>query len=278
MNEHKTIIRWFCGCFITTFIILVGYLCYSMTTFRNSQERIVTEHLRHLANVDSVFYDIKRVILSNDSGTIVNAPILLSQLQNDSALLRREILLSQAEESNLIALHIDKIDNDYAQIGIWGGILSIIFLIFGFFAIFKIEETKADAKNTLEEVKTQGRKASDEIKAEAKDTLEYVKDQKNKATAEIKELQGQAAELNNLFDSNNKKVKDLDGFITSLNTKNSQAEEYLGRINELLVEVESKNKQYDLANKQMIDLMGQLSQLIDSLNAATNNGDDSEHE
>ncbi len=128
------------------------------------------------------------MILSNDSVTIVNAPLLLSQLQNDSALLRREILLSQAEESNLVALHIDKIDNDYSQIGIWGGILSIIFLIFGFFAIFKIEETKADAKNTLDKVTTQGQKA----------------------TNEIKELQEQAGQLNGLFNSNNQKARELD--------------------------------------------------------------------
>lgn len=136
MNEHKTIVSWFCGCFIATLVILVGYLWFSIITFKDSQERIATEHLKHIATVDSVFHDIKKVILSNDSGTIVNASLLLSQLQNDSALCRREILLSQAEESNLVALHIDKIDNDYSQIGIWGGILSIIFLIFGFFCNF----------------------------------------------------------------------------------------------------------------------------------------------
>lgn len=156
MNDNKIIVRWFCGCFIATLIILVSYLCYSIITFKNSQERIVTEHLEHLANADSIFCDIKKVILSTDSGTIANAPVLLAQLQNDSALMRREIMLSQEEKMNLVALHIDKIDNDYSQIGIWGGILSIIFLIFGFFAIFKIEETKAEAKNTLVEVKTQG--------------------------------------------------------------------------------------------------------------------------
>ncbi len=119
------------------------------------------------------------MILSTDSGTIANAPVLLAQLQNDSALMRREIMLSQEEKMNLVALHIDKIDNDYSQIGIWGGILSIIFLIFGFFAIFKIEETKVEAKSTLEDVKNQ----------------------KEKASAEIKELQEQAAQVNESYNS-----------------------------------------------------------------------------
>lgn len=256
MNDNKIIVRWFCGCFIATLIILVSYLCYSIITFKNSQERIVTEHLEHLANADSIFCDIKKVILSTDSGTIANAPVLLAQLQNDSALMRREIMLSQEEKMNLVALHIDKIDNDYSQIGIWGGILSIIFLIFGFFAIIKIEETKAEAKNTLVEVKTQG----------------------DEAIAETKELQMQAGQLNDLFNSNIQKNKELDELIATINTEHSQAQQTLERIKGLLEEVETKSKQYDSSNKQMNNLMVQLGQLIDGLNKVTNNGNETAHE
>lgn len=173
-------------------------------------------------------------------------------------------MLSQEEKMNLVALHIDKIDNDYSQIGIWGGILSIIFLIFGFFAIFKIEETKVEAKSTLEDVKNQ----------------------KEKASAEIKELQEQAAQVNESYNSirqssetfiaDNTQV--FNELITTINTDYSQAQESLERINKLLVEVESKNKQYDLSIKQMNDLMGQLGQLIDRLNKVTNDGNETDHE
>ena len=143
-NENSTkhgnpIVYWFCGIIGLTLILLIGYLCYSIKTLAKSQEKIVTEHVRHIAKVDSLIFEMKEVILSNDSGRIVNAPALLSQLQKDSALFKREILLSQEEMNNLVELHIDKIENDYAQIGIWGGVLSVIFIIFGFFAIFKIE-------------------------------------------------------------------------------------------------------------------------------------------
>lgn len=72
MKQHKTTLYLFCGCFIATLIIFVSYLCYSIIIFKDSQERIVTEHLEHLANADSIFCDIKKVILSNDSGTIAN--------------------------------------------------------------------------------------------------------------------------------------------------------------------------------------------------------------
>lgn len=264
MKDNKSIVRWFCGCFIATIIILVGYLCFSITTFKNSQDRIVSEHLKHISNVDSVFYDIKKAILSNDSISIVNAPALLSQLQNDSVLLRREILLSHAEESNLVAPHIDKIDNDYSQIGIWGGLLSIIFLIFGFFAIFKIGETKADAKKTLEDVK----------------------DQKEKASAEIRELQEQASQLNESYNairqSNETFIADnakvFNDLIGSIHAEHSHSQDGLEKINKLLVEVESKNKQYELSIKQMSDLMEQLAKLIDGLNTSTNKENKTENE
>ena len=173
-------------------------------------------------------------------------------------------MLSQEEKMNLVALHVDKIDNDYSQIGIWGGILSIIFLIFGFFAIFKIEETKAEAKSTLEDVKNQ----------------------KEKASAEIKELQEQAAQVNESYNSirqssetfiaDNTQV--FNELITTINTDHSQAQKSLERINKLLVEVESKNKQYDLSIKQMNGLMGQLGQLIDRLNKVTNDENETDHE
>lgn len=256
MKQHKTTLYLFCGCFIVTLIIFVSYLCYSTKIFKDSQEKIVTEHLKHVAKADSIFCDIKKVILSHDSGMIANAPILFAQLKRDSALMQRELMLSQEEKSNLVALHIDKIDNDYSQIGIWGGILSIIFLIFGFFAIFKIEETKAEAKNTLVEVKTQG----------------------DEAIAETKELQMQAGQLNDLFNSNIQKNKELDELIATINTEHSQAQQTLERIKGLLEEVETKSKQYDSSNKQMNDLMVQLGQLIDGLNKVTNNGNETAHE
>ena len=142
--------------------------------------------------------------------------------------------------------------------------MSIIFLIFVFFAIFKIEETKAEAKNTLEDVKIQ----------------------KEKASAEIKELQEQAGQVNESYNSirqsnetfidNNTKV--FNELINTINTDYSQAQENLERINKLLVEVESKNKQYDLAINQMNDLMGHLGQLINSLNQVTNKGNETDHE
>ena len=250
-RNNNTIVKWFCCVFIGALLILVGYLWLSVKAFKNSQEKIVNEHVKHIAKVDSIFYDMKTVILSNDTGTIANAQALLSQLQNDSALFRREILLSQEEMNNMITLHIDKIDNDYSQIGIWGGILSIIFLIFGFFAIFKIEETKTEARNVLDDVETKGKEAM----------------------GKVQELQDQASELNGIIATMRQKcdtfiadkTKEFETLKANINSVQTQSGDSLSEINKLLKDAENKNKQYNWSIETMENQMKQLEKLTNRL-------------
>lgn len=163
-KESNSIVKWFCVIIIITLCIYVGYSCYTARILKQSQERIVREHVSHIARVDSIFYGMKEVILSSDSGVIANAPILLSQLQQDSALFRREVLLSQEELSNLTELHLNKIDGNYDQINMWFGVAGIIFLILGFYGIFKIEESKKHAEELVDEFR-------EEVQQKTKDVL-----------------------------------------------------------------------------------------------------------
>jgi len=242
-SNRNPIVYWFCGIIILTLVLLIAYLCHSTKILAESQERIVTEHVRHIAKVDSIFFDIKEVVLSSDSGKIANAPVLLSQLQKDSALFKREILLSQEEMCNLVKMHIDKIENDYAQIGIWGGVLSVIFIIFGFFAIFKIEESKSEAKNVLNEVKEQGKKASKEV--------EKLQDQAINLDSSLTKIQQDS----NTFLEN--KSKELETLVET----ETKARDELVKITKLLEEVEAKNSQYKWSIDTMNDQMKQFDVL-----------------
>lgn len=253
-RSNNCILYCFCGVFFVTLVFFAIYLCCSYKIFKDSQEKIATENVKHIAKVDSIFYDMKTVILSNDTGTIANAQALLSQLQNDSALVRREILLSQEEMKNLVTLHIDKIDNDYSQIGIWGGILSIIFLIFGFFAIFKIEETKTEARNVLDDVKEQG-----------KDTINEVQSQASELSKSINDIR---QESNNFIDSKTKVFEEL---VKNIKGTQTQSEEKLARIYKLTGDIENKNEQYNRSLLTMEKKMTQLEALINTLKEVLNN-------
>lgn len=240
----------FCITFVITFIVLVGYLFCSLETMKSSQQNIVNEHISHVARIDSIFYEMKNVILSNDTNVIANSQALLNQLHNDSAMFRREVLLSQKEMNSLISLHIDKVENDYAQIGIWSGILSVIFIIFGFFAIFKIEETKTEAKTLLNDIEEQGKKVSNKI---------------NK-------LQGQASEFNNFLNSTK---LECNTFITDKTkefealTNNIKAFD-IEKAKQLLDDIEIKNKNYQWSVDMMNNQRQELEELINNLKIIDN--------
>ena len=224
IRRNNNIVYCFCGVIIVILIILITYLCHSATIFKESQEKIVNEHVNHVMKIDSIFYDIK----------------------------------SQEEMNNLVALHIEKIENDYAQIGIWSGVLSVIFIIFGFFAIFKIEESKTEAKNVLSSVKEQGDNAINDVKEQKKKALEEVEKLKNSAL----ELGKSLSKIKGDSDSH---IAEKTDSLKSLTESTIQATEKLDRITKLLEEVENKNAQYKWSIETMEHQMKQLEELTNSL-------------
>lgn len=250
-KQTNPILKYFCITFIVTLIILVGYLSCSLMTMKDSQKAIVNEHLNHVARIDSIFYEMKNVILSNDTNVIANSQALLNQLHNDSAMFRREVLLSQREMNCLISLHIDKIENDYAQIGIWGGILSVIFIIFGFFAIFKIEETKTEAKALLNDIEEQGKKVSDknkEILRQATELNNYMSSTKLECNAFI-------ADKTKEFEALTEDIKALD----------------IEKTKQLLNDIEIKNNKYQWSVDMMNNQRQELEELINNLKIIVTN-------
>lgn len=249
-KRTNPVLLCFCITFVVTLIVLVTYLSCSIMTMKDSQKAIVNEHINHVARIDSIFYEMKNVILSNDTNVIANSQALLNQLHNDSAMFRREVLLSQKEMNSLISLHIDKVENDYAQIGIWVGILSVIFIIFGFFAIFKIEETKTDANRILNDVEEQADQASNKIG----------------------DLQNQAAELNKYINSTKlecntflaDKTKEFETLIKDIKDLDIE------KTKQLLDDIKIKNNNYQWSVDMMNNQRQELEELINNLKIIAN--------
>lgn len=260
-NRGFWVIIAFSALIVFTLLLLYKHLDYTTKALKESQEKIVNMHVDHIAKVDSVFYDMKKVILSSDSGTIANAPALLSQLQRDSALFRREVLLSQEEMNHLTSLHLNKIDSNYNQISIWFGVASVVFLVFGFFGIFKIEENKREANNVLEEVKQKGIEAT-----------EVVNDVQSKASSVVKYLDGRKHDLDAFVIEKNNLLGEL---VKQLETTQSDSKEKLDSITKLLNEVQTKNEQYSWSIEIMQKQAQHLDELIGELNKVVgNNGEE----
>ena len=250
-NRNLWVVLAFSVVIILTLLLLYLHLDYTTKALKESQEKIVCAHVDHIAKVDSIFYDMKEVILSSDSGTIANSPALLSQLQRDSALFRREVLLSQEEMNHLTSLHLNKIDSNYDQIGVWFGVASVVFLVFGFFGIFKIEENKREANNVLEEVKQKGIEAEDvvnRVQTQASGVAKYLDLRKNDIDTIVKD-----------------KTAQLEGLEKQLETTQSDSKEKLDSITKLLNEVQTKNEQYSWSVETMQKQTQQIEKLFEEL-------------
>ena len=120
----------------------------------------------------------------------------------------------------MLSLHIDKIDDDYAMIGLWGTVLSIIFILFGFFAIFKIEEAKEQAKNILLEVQAKGE--------------EVIANMTNKAES-LQNLIQNVTSQNEQFNQNNQKMNIL---IEGFNEQKNESEQIIALLSDKLKELD----------------------------------------
>lgn len=210
-GNNYLILRNFCVVLLIMFGILAGYWICSCIGLRNSQKEIVQMHANHIANVDSLFCDIKKNLLQENEkaqATVSslldsiaqkyprrswyinralvaslenliktnNAKLLASEFKKDSILCKHETLMAHEQIKQMLSLHINKIDDDYSAIGIWGAVLSIIFLTFGFFAIFKIEESRAEANKVLTDVRQKGDDITEGIQNKADYLQHFLQD------------------------------------------------------------------------------------------------------
>ena len=92
------------------------------------------------------------------------------QIHRDSLILGAERLVLNGQIKNHLDLHLSQIENDYTSITIWAAVLTIVFLIFGFYSMFKMEHLIEHGEKSNE--------AIDAIKKECIDHIEQIKNSK----------------------------------------------------------------------------------------------------
>lgn len=89
----------------------------------------------------------------------------------------------QEEVKALLELQFNKIQNEYETQEIWTGILTIVFLIFSFYSLFKSEEMERQGKvalHSIEESEKGAKKALGSIEADKTTKLNEIKDDYDK--------------------------------------------------------------------------------------------------
>ena len=76
-----------------------------------------------------------------------------SKIQRDSLLLGIERDLLNGQTKTMIDLHLNKIEHEYSNITMWAAILTILFLVFSFYSIFKMDELIQQGNEGVKDIK-----------------------------------------------------------------------------------------------------------------------------
>lgn len=194
------------------------------------------------------------------------------KLLRDSLRLCTERELLDGQTKAMIDLHLNKVEHEYSNITIWGAALTILFLVFSFYSLYKIDELIKQGNEGLKDIrniKRSGEKLIDKLEKNSNSLLErteesignFISEQQNRMqqTFEMsQEAQNRISALHGDMQESLAKTKD-EFDRQSLNI----LQEFKNEKDTLLNEEESK---FDLKQKELDDLIKKANYLFEQLN------------
>lgn len=178
--------------FLTTafiWIIIIFLLVYFAQTIFNStitciyQEQIVQNQTEYLS-LQAKKYDAIRTLGKHwkDSTQLSQSlRVLNEEIKQDSIAWKSGAEAMMKDTQALLNLHMSSIDRQYSVLTLWSAVMMILFLIFSFYAIFKLEDTLRQSKQMVHAFKAEVREMMKGIKKEAKtETLKITQEAETK--------------------------------------------------------------------------------------------------
>lgn len=75
------------------------------------------------------------------------------KIQRDSLQLMTERQLLEGQVKTMLDLHLNKIEHEYSNITLWAAVLTILFLVFSFYSIFKMDSLVHQGYEGVQEIK-----------------------------------------------------------------------------------------------------------------------------
>ena len=192
-------------------VIFMGYQIFAIYNLNSSQDKIRTYYIEHIERVDSLYCKLgsnnKAILSTYMQDSIYNNDIELlyaeynKVLREDSLRLRNERILLEMQTKSMIDLHLNKVEHEYSNLTIWAAILTILFLVFSFYSIYKIDELIQQGNDGVKDIRSLKKSSEDIIeKLVATSKLEIEKTQ-NKIDGFIVEQQQRMVQTFSLIDS-----------------------------------------------------------------------------
>lgn len=170
------------------------------------------------------------------------------KLLRDSLRLGVERDLLNGQTKAMIDLHLNKIEHEYSNITLWAAILTILFLVFSFYSVFKADELikqGTDGLNEIRQIKAQGEQTVEELTAKGEkiltnteeDIRRFMMRQHRNMLESSKEFEAKKSEIEHAYDD-------------SLQGLNTTKEYFNERINNILLTFESEMKKLRLDQEQ----------------------------
>ena len=196
-------------------VIFMGYQIFAICNLNSSQDKIKNYYREHIERVDSLYCNLgsnNKAILSTymqDSIYNNNIEQLYMEyekvLKEDSLRLCNERTLLEMQTKSMIDLHLNKVEHEYSNLTIWAAILTILFLVFSFYSIYKMDELLQQGNEGVKDIRSlrkDGEILIEKLEATSKSEIEKTR---NQIDDFIKEQQTRMVQTVSYFENENTK-------------------------------------------------------------------------
>lgn len=195
-----------------------------------NKQRLSSEQYGHLSEIISCYFaKVAQLHHKYDN-----------KIQRDSLLLITERQLLEGQVKTMLDLHLNKVEHEYSNITLWAAVLTILFLVFSFYSIFKMDS-----------LVHQGQEGVKEIKQLNKDGEIAIQEIRNKGDALINSSE---EKINDLRD---KASSDYSSFV---NTQQQVVNETMSVINS---KIEAIKKESEQAVREVTISKGKIDNISD---------------
>lgn len=194
-------------------IIFMTYQVIAICNLNSSQDKIKDYYIEHIEKVDSIYCKLganNKVILSTymQDSTYNNDMELLYMeynkvLREDSLRLCNERVLLEMQTKSMIDLHLNKVEHEYSNLTIWAAILTILFLVFSFYSIYKMDELIQQGNEGVKDIRSLKKSGEDLIEKLEETSMSEIEKTRNQIDDFIKEQQTRMVQTVSYFENEN---------------------------------------------------------------------------
>ena len=195
---------------------------------------------------------------------------VLLELETKHGSTHRDYRVGVEEIRMMLDAQSVKVQNEYESLQIWCGLLTIVFLVFSFYSVFKADNIVRqgnEALSDISKIKREGRESVDGISEQVnKKIKEFIDSSKTTLSKEKQEITNEIVEYKNkAISSLTEKEKDIEKGITdSFKDNTSQLNEIVKQENEKL------DKKMADHNKRIVEIDQQLKSMESRLASMKN--------